>query len=233
MVSVCMFGVTSAGVQCQVDSSPGYGAALACFQPLADPAVMRGPVIDTHNSFGNITFENRWTKSLVAVTSGAARNTSSSASRSAVGDAFAQTTTSGLQWPSSVPAESGSHDPLSSYAGYIDPVSSVGTPTVGGASGSIAFIVGNPLGPLADATAASAGGYRLYRSRTNLYRRDLGLGSIGGGVDLGHLGSLGAASFASSGATFEGYVGDFTPFSGVAAFGAQGLLARGFSPLSK
>lgn len=226
MLSACSFGVTSAGVQCQVDTTLDNGGALACSQTLTDLTVTRGPSVGTNHPFRNLTFESRWSESLDPLPSGTASNTSSVDRSSALGSVSAPNATSVWGERASVPAELGINYALSPNAGEIDHGSGVGNVTVGGTGGSIAFLVGYSFGLMADFITASVDGREFDQGGKNLYSRDLGLGLQGGGAHLGQFRNFGGANFAYSGATLDTYVGRFTPFETVGAFGAQGLLKR-------
>jgi hypothetical protein len=226
LLLACLSSVSPAGAQSQRDSV-SYGPPTS--QQLSTEALAFGPVADSNNPFGNITFDKRW---LEGPLPGAANQAPSWDSSSALGYAGSPKTGSSANGPTSLPAESGVNYTLSPFAGYFNAGSGLGSQAVGGGTGSVAFPIGHSFGLFTEGTAGSIGGYGFYQGGTNLYWRDPSLGLVGATGQVGHLNtSFGDANFASGGANFEGYFGRFTPFATAGAFGVQSLKAAGYGTI--
>jgi hypothetical protein len=127
-----------------------------------------------------------------------------------------------------LPAESGVNYTLSPWGGYLNLGSGIGSQAVGGTSGSVAFPIGQSFGLLTQGATGSIGGNGIYDVGSILYWRAPALGLAGGTAQIGHFDSFGGANFASGGANFEDYLGRFTPFATVGAFGAQRVATKGY-----
>jgi hypothetical protein len=228
LLLACLSSVSPAGAQSQRDSV-SYGPPTS--QQLSTEALAFGPVADSNNPFGKITFDERWLES-PGPSPGAANQAPSWDSSSALGYAGSPKTGSFANGPTSLPAESGVNYTLSPFAGYFNLGSGLGSQAIGGSTGSVAFPIGHSFGLFTEGTAGSIGGYGFYQGGTNLYWRDPSLGLVGATGQIGHFNtSFGDANFASGGANFEGYFGRFTPFATVGVIGVQSLKAAGYGTI--